>query len=158
MSAINVTARLQELGYKIPTVAKPLAAYIPAIRVGDQVWTSGQLPLVDGNLAYRGKVGAELTVDDGVKAARQCVLNAIAAAGLAAGGIDNIVRVLKMTVFVASAPDFHQQPKVGNGASELLAMVFGSEGQHARSAVGVAVLPMDAPVEIELVVEVADPE
>ncbi|MGL5406897.1 MAG: RidA family protein [Propionibacteriaceae bacterium] len=155
---MTVSARLKELGYDVPAVAKPLAAYVPAVRVGDEVWTSGQLPLVDGNLTIRGKVGAEVSLEEAVQAARICALNALAAAGMVAGGIDNIVRVLKATIFVASAPDFTQQPKVGNGASELLAMTFGSEGQHVRSAVGVASLPMDAPVEIELVVLVADPE
>lgn len=156
MAPITVSARLNELGYEVPPVAKPLAAYIPAVRVGDQVWTSGQLPLVEGNLQYKGKLGAEVSLEDGIKAARLCVLNALAAAGMAAGHIDNIKRILKLTVFVASAPDFTSQPKVANGASELLAMTFGSEGSHARSAVGVAVLPMDAAVEVELIVEVDD--
>lgn len=155
---ITVTQRLKELGYTLPPVAKPLAAYVPAMRVGNQVWTSGQLPLVDGQVTTPGKLGGTVSLQQGVEAARVCVLNALAAAGSAAGGVDNISRIVKATIFVASEPTFTAQPKVGNGASELLAMVFGAEGQHVRSAVGVAVLPMDAPVEVELVVEVTEPE
>lgn len=155
---ITVTERLKELGYTLPPVVKPLAAYVPAMRVGNQVWTSGQLPVVDGQVQFPGKVGVAVSQEQAIQAARICALNAIAAAGSVAGGVDNIERIVKATIFVASDPSFTAQPKVGNGASELLAMVFGGNGQHVRSAVGVASLPLDAPVELELVVEIREPE
>lgn len=151
---MTATQRLAELGITLPPVATPLAAYVPATRVGNQVWTSGQLPMVDGVLSVTGKLGAEVGLDAGVTAARTCVLNALAAAASVAGGIDAITRIVKIVVFVASAPDFTAQPRVGNGASELLGEIFGDAGVHVRSAVGVAVLPLDAPVEVELVCEV----
>lgn len=147
--------RLAELGLELPPVAKPLAAYVPAARVGNQVWTSGQLPVVGGKLTLTGKVGDEVTPEQGAEQARVAILNALAAAADVAGGIDNITQVCRIVVFVASAPGFTGQPAVGNGASELLGEVFGEAGRHVRSAVGVAVLPLDAPVEIELVVETA---
>jgi enamine deaminase RidA (YjgF/YER057c/UK114 family) len=146
--------RLSELGLTLPGVAPPLAAYIPANRVGDQVWTSGQLPLVDGELAATGKVGAEVDPTDGPALARICVLNALAAVKAEIGDLDRVTRVVKVVGYVASAPSFFGQPQVVNGASELLGQLFGDAGRHARSAVGVAVLPLDAPVEIELVVAV----
>ncbi len=146
--------RLNELGIELPPVAKPLAAYVPATRVGDQVWTSGQLPMVDGALPRSGKVGNEVSPEQGVALARTAVLNALAAVASQAGGIDHVRQILKLTVFVASAPDFTGQPGIANGASELVAEIFGDAGVHVRSAVGVAVLPMDAPVEIEMVAEV----
>lgn len=146
--------RLDELGIELPPVAKPLAAYVPARRVGNQVWTSGQLPLVAGALPHTGKVGAEVSLEQAVGLARTSVLNALAAVASEVGGIDSVVRILKLTVFVASAPDFTGQPAVANGASELVGEIFGEAGVHVRSAVGVAVLPIDAPVEIELVAEV----
>ncbi|MGD7732166.1 RidA family protein [Propionibacteriaceae bacterium G57] len=142
------------MGLSLPPVAAPLAAYVPAIRVGDQVWTSGQLPLINGTLHAAGKVGAEVDIEQATEAARVAALNAIAAAASLAGGIDAIRRVVKATVFVASSPGFTGQPGVADGASSLLADVFGDQGNHVRSAVGVAVLPIDAPVELELVVEV----
>lgn len=145
--------RLIELGVTLPEVVTPLAAYVPAQRVGDQVWTSGQLPMVAGTLAATGKLGAEVDVDQGADLARIAVLNALAAAASAAGGIDRIARILKVVVYVASTPDFTSQPAVGNGASVLLGEVFGEAGTHVRSAVGVSALPLDAPVEIELVVQ-----
>jgi enamine deaminase RidA (YjgF/YER057c/UK114 family) len=151
---MNHSARLAELGITLPTVVPPVAAYIPAVRTGNLVFTSGQLPMVDGKLAYTGLVGGPVTVEQANGLARVCALNALAAID-ALVGIDNIVRVVKVTGFVASAPGFTGQPAVVNGASELLGQVLGDAGIHARSAVGMAVLPLDAPVEVELIVEVA---
>lgn len=147
------SARLTELGLALPEVAAPVAAYVPAVRAGDQVWTSGQLPFVSGALPATGKVGAEVSQEDAYQYARQAALNAIAAVD-ALVGLDNVERVLKVVGFVASDPSFSGQPAVINGASELIQEVFGDAGEHARSAVGVAVLPLDAPVEVELVVQV----
>ncbi len=142
-------------GIVLPAVATPLAAYVPARRSGDHIWTSGQLPLVDGKLVAVGKLGADVSVPDGVAAARAAALNAVAAVAAEAGGVDKVLRVLRVVVYVASTPDFVDQPMVANGASELLAEIFGPEnGSHVRSAVGVSVLPLDAAVEVELVVEV----
>jgi len=146
-------ARLAELGLELPPVVAPLAAYVPAVRTGSLVYTSGQVPFRDGKLAATGKVGAEITADDAADLARTCALNALAAVHDLVG-LDSVVRVVKVLGFVASAPDFTGQPGVINGASELLGDVFGDAGTHARSAVGVAVLPLDAPVEVELIVEV----
>ncbi|GII63076.1 LysR family transcriptional regulator [Sphaerisporangium krabiense] len=146
--------RLAGLGLTLPEVVPPLAAYVPAVRTGDHVYTSGQLPLVDGKLAVTGKVGADLDADLAKEQARICALNALAAVASVAGGLSNIVRIVKVVGFVASAPGFTGQPQVINGASELLGEVFGDAGRHARSAVGVAVLPLDAPVEVELIAEV----
>lgn len=146
-------ARLAELGLELPPVAAPLASYVPAVRTGNLVFTSGQLPLVDGRLAGVGKVGAEVDPQEGYALTRVCVLNALAAVD-ALVGIDSVTRVVKVVGFVASAPGFHGQPGVVNGASELLGEIFGDAGAHARSAVGVSELPMDTPVEVELVVEV----
>ncbi|MGN6087841.1 MAG: RidA family protein [Actinomycetales bacterium] len=147
--------RLAALGLELPPVATPVAAYVPAVRQGNLVHTSGQLPMVSGSLAATGKVGAGVSPEEAKGHARTCALNALAAAASVAGGLDAIARVVKVVGFVASAPDFTGQPQVVNGASELLGEVFGEAGQHARSAVGVAVLPLDAPVEVEIVVEVA---
>ena len=147
-------ARLRELGYELPGVAKPLASYVPAVRVGDQVWTSGQLPLVEGSLPLTGKVGAELTTEQAQEQARIAALNALAAID-AEVGLDNISRVVKIVGFVASDPSYEEQPAVINGASDFIREVFGDAGKHARSAVGVAALPKNAPVEIELIVEIA---
>jgi len=147
-------ARLQELGYELPGVAKPLASYVPAVRVGDQVWTSGQLPLVEGALPLTGKVGAEVTTEQAQEQARIAALNALAAID-AEVGLDNVSRVVKIVGFVASDPAYADQPVVINGASDFIGEVFGDAGKHARSAVGVAALPKNAPVEIELIVEIA---
>jgi enamine deaminase RidA (YjgF/YER057c/UK114 family) len=147
------TARLTELGITLPSVAKPVAAYVPAVRSGNTVYTSGQLPMVDGTLAYVGKVGSDVSADDAKAAARISVLNALAAVD-ALVGIDNVVRIVKVVGFVASADGFTGQPGVVNGASELLGEIFGEAGAHARSAVGVAELPLAASVEVELMVEV----
>ncbi len=148
--------RLAALGLVLPEVTPPLAAYVPAVRTGSYVYTAGQLPVVDGQLQATGKVGAEVSAADASALARICALNALAAAASAAGGLAAITRIVKVTGFVASAPDFTGQPQVVNGASELLLEVFGEAGRHARSAVGMAVLPLDAPVEVELIVEIAE--
>jgi len=150
----RVADRLAELGLTLPAVATPVAAYIPALRNGSLVWTSGQLPMKDGALLSTGLVGAEVTPEDAKELARVCALNALAAVGSVAD-LDSVVRVVKVVGFVASAPGFYGQPGVVNGASELLGDVFGENGRHARSAVGVAVLPLNAPVEVEIVVEVS---
>ena len=148
-------ARLQELGIELPEVPAPAGAYVPATRAGSLVLTAGQLPFDGGELKLRGKVGDAVSVDEARGAARLCALNALAAAATVTGGLSGISRIVKVTGFVASAPGFNCQPDVINGASELLGEVFGDAGLHARSAVGVAELPMDAPVEVELVVEVS---
>jgi enamine deaminase RidA (YjgF/YER057c/UK114 family) len=146
--------RIAELGLTLPSDAPPLAAYVPAVRSGDLVFTAGQLPRRDGELVATGKVGAEVTPEVAAEAAAACALNALAAIKGEVGDLSAVRRVVKVVVFVASAPDFTGQPGVANGASELLGKVFGDAGVHARSAVGVAVLPLDVPVEVELVVEV----
>jgi enamine deaminase RidA (YjgF/YER057c/UK114 family) len=148
--------RLAALGLVLPVVTPPLAAYVPAVRTGNHVYTAGQLPVVEGQLLATGKVGAEVGASEASALARVCALNALAAAASAAGGLARIRRIVKVTGFVASAPDFTAQAQVINGASELLLEVFGEAGRHARSAVGMAVLPLDAPVEVELIAEVAD--
>lgn len=150
----SASARLAELGLQLPAVATPVAAYVPAVTVGDLVYSSGQLPSVDGQLVATGKVGGAVTAETGAECAGVAVLNALAAVSEQAGGIDEIERVVRVVIFVASAPEFTGQPQVGNGASTLLGDIFGEAGRHARSAVGVAVLPLDAPVEVELVVQV----
>ena len=146
--------RLAELGLSVPEVAKPVAAYVPAVRTGNHVYTSGQLPMKSGELMFTGKVGGEVSVEDATACAQQCALNALAAVKSEVGDLSRIVRVVKLVAFVASTPDFTGQPGVANGASELVGTVFGDAGQHARSAVGVPVLPLDAPVEVEMIVEV----
>ncbi|MCW2823434.1 MAG: LysR family transcriptional regulator [Aeromicrobium sp.] len=148
-----VDDRLAELGLTVPTVPAPVAVYVPAVRSGSYVFTSGQLPLSSGELLATGKVGGEVSPEAAYDCARQCALNAIAAVKSLVD-LDQVVRVVKATVFVASTPDFTGQPGVANGASELFGAAFGDAAQHARSAVGVPVLPLDAPVEVELVVEV----
>ena len=148
--------RLAALGLTLPPVTAPVAAYVPALRTGSYVYVSGQLPVVGGKLPAVGKVGAEVSAEDAAALARTCALNALAAAASAAGGLEAIRRIVKVTGFVASAPGFTGQPQVINGASELLIEVFGEEGKHARSAVGVAELPLNAPVEVELIAEVRD--
>lgn len=153
-AAVLPSQRLAELGLALPAVPAPVAAYVPAVLNGDQVFTAGQLPFVDGVLPQSGKVGAAVSPEAAAQHARTAALNAIAAAASAAGGIDAIGRILKLVVFVASDPEFTGQPAVANGASVLLQEVFGDAGVHARSAVGVAVLPLDAPVEVELIAQV----
>lgn len=146
--------RLAELGLTLPEVVPPVAAYVPAVRTGNYVYVSGQLPMVSGEMVAVGKVGAEVTPELAKEAAQACALNALAAAASVAGGLDAIKRIVKVVGFVASAPDFTGQPGVINGASELFGKVFGEAGRHARSAVGVSGLPLDAAVEVELIAEV----
>lgn len=152
----QIEARIAELGRELPEAPKPVAAYIPAVVSGRQVFTSGQLPMRGGELIATGKVGAEVSVETATECAAQCAINALAAIKGQIGSLDKITRVVKVVGFVASTPDFTGQPGVMNGASTLLQEIFGERGVHARSAVGVAALPLDAPVEVELVVEVAD--
>jgi enamine deaminase RidA (YjgF/YER057c/UK114 family) len=145
--------RLVELGLSLPAVPTPAGAYVPAVRVGDLVYTAGQLPFVDGALPATGLVGAEVSAEQAARLARTAVINAVAAVADIAGGIDTIGQIVKVVVFVASAPGFVAQPAVANGASDLLGALFGPAGRHARSAVGVAVLPLNSPVEVELVAQ-----
>jgi enamine deaminase RidA (YjgF/YER057c/UK114 family) len=147
--------RLTELGLEVPEVAKPVAAYVPAVRTGNYIYTSGQLPMRSGELITTGKVGAGVSSEEAYACAQQCALNALAAVKSLVGDLSQVARVVKVVAFVASSTDFTGQPGVANGASELIGQVFGDAGQHARSAVGVPVLPLDAPVEVELIVEVA---
>ncbi|MFB4300427.1 RidA family protein [Actinomadura sp. NTSP31] len=147
--------RITELGLELPEVVAPLASYVPTARTGSLVYTSGQVPLVKGELKVTGKVGAEVSPDVAAEQARICALNCIAALKAELGELSRVVRIVKVVGFVASAPDFHGQPQVINGASDLLGEVFGDAGKHARSAVGVAVLPRNVPVEVELIAEVS---
>lgn len=145
--------RLAQMGLELPPVVPPAGVYVPALRSGSYVYTSGQVPLVDGELAVTGRVGIDVSLDDAKQAARICALNALAAVASIVD-IDQVKRVVKVLGFVNSDPDFSSQPQVVNGASELFGAVFGEAGQHARSAIGVAALPLNAPVEVEIVVEV----
>lgn len=147
--------RLSALGYELPQVPAPAGSYVPATRTGGLIFTAGQLPFKEGNLPVTGKVGATVTLEEAQEAARFCALNALAAASAEAGGLNRISRIIKVTGFVASATGFNGQPQVLNGASDFLGAVFGENGLHARSAVGVAELPLDSPVEVEIVVEVS---
>ncbi len=151
-----IEEKIKELGFEVPEVAKPLAAYIPAKRVGNLVMTSGQVPLVKGELKYSGKVGVELTEEEGQKAAEICALNCLAAIKGVIGNLDMIEEVIKLTVFVNNKDGFAAQPKIANGASELIGKIFGDKGLHARSAVGVSGLPINSPVEIEMIVRVKE--
>ena len=151
----KVESKLAELGLTLPEVVPPLASYVPAVASGEYVFTSGQLPMVNGKLGLTGKVGAEVTAEEAKAQARICALNALAAVKSVIGDLDRIEQVVKVVGFVASAADFAGQPGVVNGASELLGEVLGEAGVHARSAVGVAVLPLDAPVEVEIQVRVS---
>lgn len=156
-ASARVRARLEELGRALPAVAAPVAAYVPAVATGPHVHTSGQLPFVDGSLPLTGKVGAEVSAEQAAELAALCCLNALAAIEALVGDLDRVVRIVKLTGYVASDPSFTAQPAVINGASELLGEVFGEAGAHARAAVGVAVLPLDAPVELDLLVELDGP-
>lgn len=149
-------SRLRALGLDLPPPPAPVAAYVPAVRVGDLVFTSGQIPLRDGRVVYAGKVGADLTVEQGYEAARLCALNGLAVVRALVGGLHRVRQVVRVVGYVNSAPGFTGQPQVLNGASELLVAVFGEAGRHARSAVGVSELPLGSAVEVELVVRVAD--
>lgn len=146
---INET--LEQLGIVIPDAPKPLAAYIPALRDGNLVYTAGQLPMSQGELRYKGKLGESISEEDAYKAAQICAINCLSVIRSVAGDLENIERIIKLTVFVNSAHDFTRQPAVANGASELMVKIFGENGKHVRSAVGVSQLPLDAPVEIEMV-------
>ncbi|WUH99254.1 RidA family protein [Spirillospora sp. NBC_00431] len=147
--------RIRELGMELPEVVPPVASYVPTARTGSLVYTAGQIPLVKGELGATGKVGAEVDAEEAARQARICALNAIAALKAEVGELSRVARIVKVVGFVASAPDFHGQPQVINGASDLLVEVFGDAGKHARSAVGVAALPRDVPVEVELIAEIA---
>jgi len=149
-----IEEKIQELGYTLPERAKPLAAYIPAIRAGEFVYTSGQVPLVGGKLKYEGKIGTDLTLEDGQKAAIICALNGLSAIKEVIDDLNKIEQIVKVTIFVNSANGFTDQPKVANGASEFLGSVFGDAGIHTRSAVGVSELPINSAVEIEMIVKV----
>ncbi|MEV8145327.1 RidA family protein [Specibacter sp. NPDC078709] len=149
----RIEARLAELGISLPPVTAPVAAYVPAVISGNHVYTSGQLPFIDGKLPATGKVGAEVSAEDAKSMAATCAINAIAALKSVIGDLDRVTRIVKVVGFVSSDPSFTGQPGVINGASELLSEVFGEAGAHARSAVGVAVLPLDSPVEVELIAE-----
>ncbi|MET8000598.1 RidA family protein [Nonomuraea glycinis] len=152
---MNPEQKIADLGLTLPEVVTPLAAYVPTVRTGDLVYTSGQVPMVEGKLHQTGKLGVDLGVDEGRAQARICALNAVAALKAEIGDLAKVKRIVKVVVFVASAPGFTEQPQVANGASDLLGEVFGDAGKHARSAVGVAALPLDAPVEVELIAEVS---
>ena len=152
---MSVTDRLAELGLSIPEVAKPVASYVPATIAGNLVFTAGQLPFVDGQLPATGKVGTEVSAEDARGYARTAVLNALAAVETAIGSVDRITRIVKLVVFVASAPEFSGQPAVANGASDTLVEIFGEAGRHARVAVGAPSLPRGAPVEVDAIFEVA---
>ncbi len=149
--------RLRDLGYELPPVPNAAGSYVPTTRTGALIFTAGQLPFKEGQLSYTGKVGREVSTEEAQEAARLCALNALAAVKAEAGSLENVSRVVKVTGYVASAAGFNGQPGVMNGASDFIGEVFGNRGLHARSAVGVAELPLDAPVEIELIVELADP-
>ncbi|MCG6913106.1 RidA family protein [bacterium BMS3Abin03] len=148
--------KIKELGYDLPETPKPLAAYIPALKTGDYVYTSGQVPLVKGELKFAGKIGSDLSLEDGQKAAIICALNALSAIKGVLVNLEKIERVIKLTVFVNSANGFTDQPKVANGASEFLGKIFGENGKHTRSAVGVSELPVNSAVEIEMIVKVKE--
>jgi enamine deaminase RidA (YjgF/YER057c/UK114 family) len=145
---------LAKLGYALPQPTKPVAAYVPTVRTGDLVYVSGQLPFVDGKLPKTGRLGEAVTIEEGQTLARQCLLNALAALKAELGELARVRRIVRVGAFIASADGFTDQPKVANGASELLVQVFGDAGRHARAAVGVNVLPLGAPIEVELIVEV----
>lgn len=150
---MNPNQRLEQLGLALPQVAAPVGAYVPAVRSGNLVFVSGQIALRDGELLHKGKLGSQVSLEEGMASARQAGLNALAAAAQVAGGLDRIERVVQVRVFVNSAPGFIDQPKVANGASELFVQVFGDAGRHARAAIGVSELPLDAAVEVELVAQ-----
>jgi enamine deaminase RidA (YjgF/YER057c/UK114 family) len=152
---VNPETRLAELGLELPPVPRPVASYLPVVIAGGLAFLSGQVPQSEGKLLWKGKVGAELDIAGGAEAARRCGLQALAVLREALGSLDRVRRIVKLTVFVASAPGFNDQPRVANGASDLLAEVFGDAGRHARSAVGVPELPLGAPVEVEVVAEVS---
>lgn len=147
-------AKLKELGIELPATPKPVAAYVPAVQVDNYVYTSGQIPFVNGELKYKGKVGGQVSETEGYEAAKVCAVNCLSAVKGIVGSLDKIEKIVKVTGFVNSAAGFSAQPKVINGASELFGQIFGDAGSHARSAVGVSELPLDAPVEVEIIVKI----
>ena len=151
-----IEEKLKEMGIEIPEAPKPLAAYIPAIKVGNLAFTAGQLPLKNGKLVVEGKLGRNLSLEEGVKAAEQSAINCLSVLKSVCGNLDNIEQIVKLTVFVNSTDDFTAQPAVANGASELMVKIFGEAGKHARSAVGVSQLPLNAPVEVEVIAKLKD--
>ncbi|MEW6662286.1 MAG: RidA family protein [Bacillota bacterium] len=151
---MSAEEKLQELGIELPEAPKPVAAYVPAVKMGDYVYTSGQIPFVKGELKFKGKVGHEISEKEAYEAAKVCALNCLSTVKGLIGSLDKIEKIVKLTGFVNSAPGFNQQPKVINGASEFLGEIFGEKGQHARSVVGVSELPIDAAVEVEMIVKV----
>ena len=153
-TAMTILEKIRELGLELPAIAAPVGAYVPAIRTGNLIFTSGQLPLKGGTLMSLGKVPSQVPLEAAQQAARQAALNALAAAATLAGSPDKITRIVRLNVFVNSAPGFHEQAKVANGASDLLLQIFGDAGKHTRCAIGAAELPLNAPVELDLVVEV----
>lgn len=154
MQKLSYEKKLQDLGINIPEAPKPVAAYVPSVRIGDFVYTSGQIPFVNGELKVKGKVGTDVSVEEGYEAAKICAINCLAVLKAEIGNLDKIEKIVKLTGFVNSSPGFSQQPKVINGASEFLGEVFGEAGKHARSAVGVNELPVDAAVEVEMIVKI----
>jgi enamine deaminase RidA (YjgF/YER057c/UK114 family) len=150
----NIEDKIRDMGLRLPTIPKPVAAYVPAIKIGDLVFTAGQIPTVEGELVYKGCVGEDLSLDDGYAAARICCLNALSAVKGVIDSLDKIEKIVKLTVFVNSASDFTQQPAVANGASDLVVKIFGEAGKHARSAVGTNTLPLGAAVEVEMIVKI----
>ena len=149
-----IEEKISQLGFTLPAAPKPLASYIPAVKAGNLVFTAGQLPIKDGSLVFKGKLGKDLSEDEGKKAAQLCVLNCLSAIKAVIGDLDNIEQIIKLTVFVSSAVGYRDQPKIANGASDFLAQVFGDNGKHARSAVGVSELPMNSPIEIDMIVKI----
>jgi enamine deaminase RidA (YjgF/YER057c/UK114 family) len=153
-ASVNIETKLKEKGIVLPTAPKPVANYVPAVRAGELLFTSGVLPMKEGKLAYEGKLGKDLTVEQGQEAARLALLNALAVVKQETGSLDRIVRVIRLTGHVASAPGFVQQPMVLNGASDLLVAIFGEAGRHTRAALGAAELPLNSPIELELIVQI----
>lgn len=151
---MSVEEKIKQLGLNIPEAPKPVASYVPAVKSGNLIFTSGQLPFVNGNLQYIGKLGEKYSIEDGYQAARICVLNCLSVVKGIVGDLDKVARIVKVVGFVSSAAGFNDQPKVINGASELLGEIFGEAGQHARSAVGVNELPLNSAVEVEMIVEI----
>jgi len=155
--SVDAERRLAELGIQLPSPTPPVASYVPVVVTGDLAFVAGQIPMVEGRLRWAGRLGRDLDVEDGALAARQCGLNALAALRLELGSLDRVRRIVRLAVFVSSADGFTDQPKVANGASDLMAEVFGEDGRHARAAVGVSDLPLGAAVEVEVVAEVGPP-
>lgn len=153
---MKIEKQIEELGYQLATPPKPLASYVPCVKIGNLVFTAGQLPMVEGALKFTGKVPVQLSEEEAVKAAEICALNCLSVIKSEIGDLDKIKRIVKVTVFVNSSEEFSKQPAVANGASDFLVKVFGENGKHSRSAVGVSSLPLNAPVEVELIAEIAD--